>query len=131
MHMKHKLENDTRLVKGLVLDHGGRHPDMPKRLENCFILTCNISLEFEKSELAAGFFYSNAEEREKLIAAERAVTDDRVKQIIDLKRQVLSQKTISIESVFRFAIQEIKRSSLSIRKASILYRWTFWPKTVF
>ena len=87
--MKHKLENDTRLVKGLVLDHGGRHPDMPKKLENCFILTCNISLEFEKSELASGFFYSSAEEREKLVAAERAVTDDRVKQIIELKKQVL------------------------------------------
>jgi len=86
--MKHMLENDTRLVKGLVLDHGGRHPDMPKRLENCFILTCNISLEFEKSELASGFFYSNAEEREKLVAAERAVTDARVQQIVDLKNQV-------------------------------------------
>ena len=94
LHMKHKLENDTRLVKGLVLDHGGRHPDMPKRLENCFILACNISLEFEKSELASGFFYSSAEEREKLVAAERAVTDDRVKQIIELKKQVRQERTI-------------------------------------
>jgi hypothetical protein len=33
MHMRHKLDNDTRLVKGLVLDHGARHPDMPKRVE--------------------------------------------------------------------------------------------------
>ena len=33
MHMRHKLDQDTRLVKGLVLDHGSRHPDMPKRLE--------------------------------------------------------------------------------------------------
>jgi len=51
MHMKHKLDKDTRLVKGLVLDHGSRHPDMPKHLENCFILTANISLEYEKSEV--------------------------------------------------------------------------------
>jgi TCP-1/cpn60 chaperonin family len=51
MHMKHKLDKDTRLVKGLVLDHGTRHPDMPKHLENCFILTANISLEYEKSEV--------------------------------------------------------------------------------
>ena len=44
MHMRQKLEKDTRLIRGLVLDHGARHPDMPKRLDNCFILTANISL---------------------------------------------------------------------------------------
>jgi T-complex protein 1 subunit zeta len=31
--MRHKLDQDTRLVRGLVLDHGARHPDMPKRVE--------------------------------------------------------------------------------------------------
>lgn len=88
MHMKHKLDTDSRLVDGLVLDHGARHPDMPKHAENCYILTCNISLEFEKSELNSGFFYSNAEERERLVKAERAVTKQKVQQIIDLKQQV-------------------------------------------
>ena len=44
MHMRQKLDKDTRLIRGLVLDHGARHPDMPKRLDNCFILTANISL---------------------------------------------------------------------------------------
>ena len=58
MHMRHKLDSDTRLVRGLVLDHGSRHPDMPKRLENCAVLICNIGLEYEKSEVNAGFFYS-------------------------------------------------------------------------
>ena len=48
--MKHKLDKDTRLVRGLVLDHGSRHPDMPKRVEDAHILTCNVSLEYEKSE---------------------------------------------------------------------------------
>jgi len=42
------------LRRGLVLDHGSRHPDMPKRLENCYVLNCNISLEYEKSEVGAG-----------------------------------------------------------------------------
>lgn len=49
MKMQHLTDTDTRLVKGLVLDHGPRHPDMPKRLENCFILTLNVSLEYEKT----------------------------------------------------------------------------------
>eukprot|EP00976_Prorocentrum_cordatum_P099371 1191809-Prorocentrum_minimum.AAC.1 len=51
MHMRHKFQSDTKLVKGLVLDHGARHPDMKKHVENAFILTCNISLEYEKSEV--------------------------------------------------------------------------------
>ena len=51
MHMKHKLDKDTRLVKGLTLDHGSRHPDMPKRVERAHILTCNLSLEYERSEV--------------------------------------------------------------------------------
>lgn len=87
MHMRHKLDKDTRLVRGLVLDHGGRHPDMPKRLEDVFVLTCNVSLEFEKSEVNSGFFYSSADQRERLVAAERAITDERVEKIIALKRQ--------------------------------------------
>ena len=45
MHMRHQLDENTMLVRGLVLDHGSRHENMPKRLENCFILNCNISLE--------------------------------------------------------------------------------------
>lgn len=88
MHMTHKMSTETRLVKGLVMDHGGRHPDMPKLLENCYILTCNISLEYEKTEVNSGFFYSNAEQREKLVASERQFTDDTVRKIIALKRKV-------------------------------------------
>ena len=79
---------DTQLIKGLVLDHGARHPDMPKRSENCKILTANVSLEYEKTEVNSGFFYKTAEEREKLVKAERAFTDARVQKIIDFKKQV-------------------------------------------
>ncbi len=91
MHMKHKMATDTRLVKGLVMDHGGRHPDMPKRMEHCFILTCNISLEYEKTEVNSGFFWKDAEGREKLIKSERAFTDEKVMKIIDLKRKVCKE----------------------------------------
>jgi len=77
MHMVHKLSTDTRLVKGLVLDHGARHADMPKKLKNCYILNCNVSLEYEKTEVHSGFFYSNAADREKLMLSERRFTDER------------------------------------------------------
>merc|ERR1712188_127239 len=92
LHMKHKLVTETRLIKGLVLDHGARHPDMPKRLENCYILTCNVSLEYEKSEVNAGFFYSSSEQRDALVSSERKFTDEKVKKIIELKRKVCTEE---------------------------------------
>jgi T-complex protein 1 subunit zeta len=49
MKMQHRTDLDTKLIKGLVLDHGARHPDMPKRVENAFILILNVSLEYEKT----------------------------------------------------------------------------------
>merc|ERR1712060_238813 len=92
MEMQHRSEMETQLVNGLVLDHGGRHPDMPKRLENCYILTCNVSLEYEKSEVNAGFFYSSADQRDKLVESERKFTDEKVKKIIELKKKVCTDE---------------------------------------
>ena len=86
--MQHKLQSDSRFVRGMVLDHGSRHPDMPKYLENCYIMTCNVSMEYEKSENASGFLYSNAEERQKLVESERKFTDNKVAAFIELKRKV-------------------------------------------
>lgn len=92
LHMKHKLVNDTKMIRGIVMDHGARHADMPKKLENCLILTCNVSLEYEKSEVNAGFFYSSSEQRDKLVDSERKFTDDKVRKIIELKRKVCTEE---------------------------------------
>ncbi|CAB3366589.1 Hypothetical predicted protein [Cloeon dipterum] len=88
MEMQHKTELDSKLVKGIVMDHGARHPDMPKKVTDAFILTCNVSMEYEKSEVASGFFYKSAEEREKLLKAERDFIEKRVQKVIELKRAV-------------------------------------------
>uniref|UniRef100_A0A671K6C8 Chaperonin containing TCP1, subunit 6A (zeta 1) n=1 Tax=Sinocyclocheilus anshuiensis TaxID=1608454 RepID=A0A671K6C8_9TELE len=88
MEMKHKTDSDTQLIKGLVLDHGARHPDMRKRVEDAFVLTCNVSLEYEKTEVNSGFFYKSAGERDKLVKAERKFIEDRVMKIIELKNKV-------------------------------------------
>lgn len=123
MHMQHKMSTESRIIKGLVLDHGGRHEGMPSRLENCYIMTLNVSLEYEKTEVHSGFFWSNAEQREKLIASERAFTDDKVQKIIDLKKKlcngtnknfvVINQKGIdppSLEMLSREGIIGIRRA---------------------
>lgn len=88
MQMQHLSPKDTKFVKGLVLDHGGRHPDMPTRVKDAFVLILNVSLEYEKTEVNSGFFYSSAEQRDKLAASERKFVDAKLKKIIDLKNEV-------------------------------------------
>ncbi|GCF01462.1 T-complex protein 1 subunit zeta [Zygosaccharomyces mellis] len=88
MQMQHLSPKDTKFIKGLVLDHGGRHPDMPQKMENAYVLILNVSLEYEKTEVNSGFFYSSAEQRDKLAASERSFVDSKLKKIIDLKNEV-------------------------------------------
>ena len=123
MHMQHKMSTESRLIRGLVLDHGGRQSDLPSRLENCYIMCLNVSLEYEKTEVNSGFFWSNAEQRQKLIESERAFTDDRVLKIVELKKRlcdgtdknfvVINQKGIdppSLEILARNNIVGIRRA---------------------
>ncbi|AET39251.1 chaperonin-containing T-complex subunit CCT6 Ecym_4174 [Eremothecium cymbalariae DBVPG len=88
MQMQHLSPRDTTFVRGLVLDHGGRHPEMPSRVENAYVLILNVSLEYEKTEVNSGFFYSSAEQRDKLAASERKFVDEKLKKIINLKDEV-------------------------------------------
>ncbi|SCU96781.1 LAFA_0G08086g1_1 [Lachancea sp. 'fantastica'] len=88
MQMQHLSAKDTTFIKGLVLDHGARHPDMPTRVENAHILILNVSLEYEKTEVNSGFYYSSAEQRDKLVSSERKFVDEKLKKIIDLKNEV-------------------------------------------
>ncbi len=123
MEMQHKTALETQLIRGLVLDHGCRHPDMPRQLKNAYILTCNVSMEYEKSEVNSGFFYKTAEEREKFILAEREFIDQRVKKIIELKRKlcdgtdktfvVINQKGIDPMSLDQLA----KEGIMALRRA--------------
>ena len=96
---------DTKLVKGLVMvlsslvsslcsplqDHGARHPGMPKVVRNAHVLTMNVSLEYEKTEVNSEAIYRTAEERDKMVVSERKFIDDRVRRIIELKRNVCKE----------------------------------------
>mmetsp|Transcript_385 Transcript_385/g.744 ORF Transcript_385/g.744 Transcript_385/m.744 type:complete len:567 (-) Transcript_385:204-1904(-) len=122
MTMQRKMGTDSRFVNGLVLDHGGRHPDMPKVLKNCRIMTCNVTFEYEKTEVQSGFFYSSAEEREKLVESERKWLDERCRQVVEFKRSVckegesfvmINQKGIDPLSLDIFA----KEGILCLRRA--------------
>jgi len=123
MDMIHKTDTETRLVKGLVMDHGARHPDMHKHVENAYVLVCNVSMEYEKSEVNSGFFYKTADEREKLVTAERQFTDDKVRQAIKFKKEmcddtdkgfvIINQKgidPISLDLLAREGIVALRRA---------------------
>ena len=61
---------------------------MPKRVENAFILSLNVSLEYEKSEINSSFYYSSAEQRDKLVESERRFVDEKLRKIVELKKEV-------------------------------------------
>jgi len=93
MTMQHRRAVDTALIKGLVLDHGPRHPAMPRRLKNAFILVCNVSFEYEKPEQSnVSTIYSSAEERDRMVEAEHKRVDDKVRKVIDLARTVIGKE---------------------------------------
>uniref|UniRef100_A0A2K6G6R3 Uncharacterized protein n=1 Tax=Propithecus coquereli TaxID=379532 RepID=A0A2K6G6R3_PROCO len=106
MEMKHKSETDSSLIRGLVLDHGAQHPDMKKRVEDAYILTCNVSLEYEKTE--------SAEEREKLVKAARKFIEDRkVCGDSDKGFVVINQKGIdpfSLDALAKEGIVALRRA---------------------
>ena len=96
---------------------------MPKRVENAYILTLNVSLEYEKTyvqkepcivlhstyfpcdrEVNSGFFYSSAEQREKLVESERRFTDAKCKKIVELKNLVCDQAVGSNEKKKNFVV---------------------------
>ncbi|XP_054166809.1 T-complex protein 1 subunit zeta-like [Oppia nitens] len=122
--MQHKSLEDTSLIKGLVLDHGARHPDMKKHVKNAYVLVMNVSLEYEKTTVHSGFFYKTAEERERLVDAERKFIDDRVTKIIELKNKVCGDDKeknfvvinqqgidpISLDSLARAGIVALRRA---------------------
>jgi T-complex protein 1 subunit zeta len=91
LSMQHSSDSDCRLIKGLALDHGARNADMPKKVANAYILTCNISLEPEKHANKSQVIITDAESREKMVAMEREYIDLRVKKIIELKRHVCAE----------------------------------------
>ena len=122
MEMQHKRGSDSMFINGLVLDHGARHPDMPRSLENVHILTCNVSMEYEKTEISAGFYYSNAEEREKFVESERKFTEEKVRQVIDFKRRVCKEgesfAVINQKGIDTFALDMLAKEGIfALRRA--------------
>lgn len=122
MTMRHRLDLDTRLVRGLVLDHGTRHPDMAKRAVNCKILFCNLNLEWEHTEVNSAFFYKDATQREEMAKAERSFVDGRVMKIVDFAKAHLKDDEqlvlINVGGIDPISLDILQRNNImGIRRA--------------
>lgn len=141
--MQHRTDLDTQLVRGLVLDHGARHPDMVKRMENAFILTLNVSLEYEKTyvttnhetSFTAGNSLTNIH-TVRSIQASFTPQQNNAKSSSSLKgsswtrnsRRSLSSRTLC--AIKHWIRQESLRRNprtllSSIRRESILFLWMY------
>lgn len=58
---------------------------MSKLFKNCFILSLNLSLEFENAEVHSVFYLSNVEQRHKLKQRGRKLVNDKVNQFCEFK----------------------------------------------
>ncbi|XP_071459132.1 T-complex protein 1 subunit zeta-2 isoform X2 [Marmota flaviventris] len=68
-----------------------RRPGYPIDLFMVEIVEMKHKAGTDTQEVNSGFFYKTAEEKEKLVKAERKFIEDRVQKIIDLKEKVCSE----------------------------------------
>lgn len=122
--MMSKLASDTALIRGLVLDHGFRHPSMKRDMHNVYILTCNVSLEFENTEVNTQFASNAADMREKMAEAERKFVDAKVQKIIDLKNKVCTNGedflVANMKGIDLPSLEKLQRAGISaVRRAKL------------
>uniref|UniRef100_A0A9I9ED99 Uncharacterized protein n=1 Tax=Cucumis melo TaxID=3656 RepID=A0A9I9ED99_CUCME len=90
------IDGFVKYIVGYVMKHFGSSYALEIKAKGDFMA---MGGSFEKkrmkmnecaciSEINAGFFYSNAKQREAMVAVERHQIDERVKKIIELKNKV-------------------------------------------
>lgn len=122
MQMEGGDVRDSIFVDGLVLDHSGRHHEMPMSLENVCVLVGNISLEYEKPEINAEFYYSSASQRDEFVKQEKEHILRRARRIAEfageLKKEgrnliLLTEKGIdpySLEVLSKAGVLALRRT---------------------
>ena len=77
-----------------------------KKRRSSYHLYCHpiFNPTFTDSEVNSGFFYSSAEQREKLVESERRFVDAKVQKIVNLKNLVCDQTIDSKEKRKNFVV---------------------------
>lgn len=116
---------DSEVIDGLVLDHSGRHPCMPKILRNAVVMISNMSFEYEKTEIHSQMHFRNVNEREEMIKSERIIVNRKIDKILYLKKNVeasgrklvlMTERGIDLPSLDRLSgmlcLRRVKRRNL-------------------
>ncbi|XP_045841923.1 T-complex protein 1 subunit zeta-2 isoform X2 [Meles meles] len=100
-----------------------RRPGYPIDLFMVEIMEMKHQSETDTKEVSSGFFYKTAEEKEKLVKAERKFIEDRVQKIIDLKDRVCAQSNkgfvvINQKGIDPFSLDALaKHGIVALRRA--------------
>jgi T-complex protein 1 subunit zeta len=114
---------DTVFVNGLVLDHGGRHGEMPERMKNVCVLITNMSLEYEKPEINAEFCYSSAQQRDEMARQEREFILRKARAIAEFGQRLGQEKNmgllvVSEKGIDPFSLEVLANAGiLALRRA--------------
>uniref|UniRef100_A0A5F9DEZ9 T-complex protein 1 subunit zeta n=1 Tax=Oryctolagus cuniculus TaxID=9986 RepID=A0A5F9DEZ9_RABIT len=100
-----------------------RRPGYPIDLFMIEIMEMKHKSETDTKEVNSGFFYKTAEEKEKLVKAERKFIEDRVQKIIDLKDKVCDKSSkgfvvINQKGIDPFSLDTLaKHGIVALRRA--------------
>ena len=105
---------DTKLIKGIVLDKEVVHTAMPKRIENANIALLNAALEIEKTEMSAEVHISDPQQMKMFLEEENRMLKSMVDRISAAGANVLvCQKGIDDMAQHYLA----KEGILAVRRA--------------
>ena len=80
------------------------------------LFECTLIIFFSvNSEVNSGFFYKTAEEREKLVKAERQFIENRVQKVIDLKKKLCDGTDKTFVIINQKVLTENLKTSQSCR----------------
>jgi thermosome len=106
--------DDTRLIKGIVLDKEVVHSGMPKRVESAKIALVNSALEIEKTEFSAEIRINDPLQMKKFLDEENSMLSAMVDKIESVKANVvICQK--GIDDVAQSFLA--KKGILAVRRA--------------
>ena len=116
----------TKLIRGIVLDKGFVHPDMPKRIEDARIALLNSPLEVEKTEFEARIHIESPEAMDAFLKEEESILKGMAEKIASVGANVLiCQKGIDDTAEYYLAkmgiaaVKRVKKSDLEkIAKAT-------------
>jgi thermosome len=110
---------DSSLIKGMVVDKGRAHPEMPKRVPNAKIALVNAAFEIEKTEVDAKIEITTPDQMKSFLDEEERMRADMVNTVNESGANVLfcqkgiddlAQHYLAKEGVL--AVKRVKESDM-------------------